>query len=258
MKTPALFKLLLLLPVVLAGSAGGVARGGDFLPAVAGLAAKHREETAKLLTAAETAVGFARNDYVVTLNAAEKEATDKKNGEAITAIDAERRVLKIDALAPDPSTALPRQVIPARREYEKALEKAWIEFSREAKKLNAGYVAALDKIPGKAEDPKLAEQIMEEKQRMLFAATGPIDNVQTGIVGTRWRSTEKPDEPFYYTFGKDGMVNGKYKYETPKKDQVVIRWNNNNGSNTLNLARNGRVLMKNGKPDWVMVIGEGK
>lgn len=258
MRTPALFKLFLLLPAVMAGSAGGVARGADLLPAVAGLAAKHQEETAKLVRTAETAIGFGRNGYVVALDAAEKEATDKRNTEAITAIDAEREVLKIDALAPDPATALPRKVIPARREYEKVLDKAWNDFAREAQKLNAGYVAALDKIPGKAEDPKLAEQIMEEKQRMLFAATGPIDNLQTGIEGTRWRSTEKQDEPFIYAFGKDGKVNGKHKYETPKKDQVIVYWNNNGGQNTLTLARNGRVLLKNGKPDWVMVIGTGK
>src|SRR5689334_3439057 len=99
MRTPA--KLLrLLFPLLIAALAcggGGVARGEDLLPAVAGLAAKHREETAKLAKAADTAIGFGRNGYIVALDAAEKEATDKKNAEAITAIDAERKVLKIDA-----------------------------------------------------------------------------------------------------------------------------------------------------------------
>ncbi len=258
MKTSALHKLFLLFPVLLACGAGAVSRGEDLLPAVAGLAAKQGEETAKLSKAVETALGFARNGYTVALDAAESEATDKKNAEAIKAITAERQALKTDALAPEPAEALPRKLLPARKEYEKAREKAWADFSRDAKKLNASYLAALEKLPGKAQDPKLAEQIMAEKQRILFAPTGPIDNLQTGLVGTRWRSANKPEDPTIYSFGKDGTVNGKFKYETPKKDQVTVHWNDNDGKNTFTLARNGMTLLKDGKPDWVMVFGEAK
>lgn len=220
---------------------------------LAPLATKYREESAKLSTKGDSAVRYARDAYLVALDGAETEATNKSNGTAVAAIGAERAATRQDALALEAPEALPRKLIPARKAFQKALDKAQDDLAKELKKLNATYLAALNKIPGTAEDVTLAAQITAEKKRLLLNTTGPVGDLQSDIIGTRWRSVEKPEEVF--TFGKDGRVNGIWKFSTPSKDQVIIVWDQT-ASVTLTLARNGRMLLKNGQPNRTLVMGD--
>jgi hypothetical protein len=216
-------------------------------------ATKQREESAKFAKKAEEAVRYARDAYLVALDSAETEATNKSNGTAVAAIGAERHAAKVDALAQDPPEALPRKVIPSRKAFQKALNKAQDDLAKELKKLNTAYLAALNKIPGTAEDSVLSGQITAEKKRLLTDSTGPVGDLQADIVGTRWRTVSKPEEVM--TFGKDGKVNGIWKYSTPAKDEVIIVWDET-ASVTLKLARNGRMLLKNGEPNRTLVMGD--
>jgi hypothetical protein len=217
------------------------------------LATKQREESAKFSKKAEDAVRYARDAYLVALDGAETEATNKSNGTAVAAIGAERHAAKVDALALEAPEALPRKVIPARKAFQKALDKAQDDLAKELKKLNTAYLAALNKIPGTADDATLAAQITTEKKRLLLNTTGPVGDLQSDIVGTRWRTVSKPEEVI--TFGKDGKVNGIWKYSTPSKDEVIIVWDAT-ASVTLKLARNGRMLLKNGEPSRTLVMGD--
>jgi len=221
---------------------------------LAPIATKQREESAKFAKKAEEAVRYARDAYLVALDSAETEATNKSNGTAVAAIGAERHAAKVDALALEPPEALPRKVIPARKAFQKSLDKAQDDLAKELKKLNTAYLAALNQIPGTAEDSTLAAQITAEKKRLLMNTTGPVGDLQADIIGTRWRSVAKPEEVF--TFGKDGKVNGIWKYSTPSKGEVIIVWDET-ASVTLTLARNGRMLLKNGEPNRTLVMGDG-
>lgn len=220
---------------------------------IASYATKQREESAKLSKKADDAVRYARDAYLVALDGAETEATNKSNGTAVAAIGAERHAAKVDALALEPPEALPRKVIPARKAFQKALDKSQDDLAKELKKLNTAYLADLNKIPGTAEDATLAAQITAEKKRLLLNTTGPVGDLQADIIGTRWRSVAKPEEVF--TFGKDGKVNGIWKFSTPAKDEVIIVWDET-ASVTLTLARNGRMLLKNGEPNRTLVMGD--
>ncbi len=222
---------------------------------LAPLATKYHEESAKLAAKGEPALRIARDSYLVALDSAETEATNKSNGTAVAAIGAERAAAKQDALALEAPEALPRKLIPARKAFQKAIDKAQDDLSKELKKLNTAYLAALNKIPGTADDATLASQITAEKKRLLLNTTGPVGDLQSDIIGTRWRSVTKPEEVF--TFRQDGTVNGYWKYSTPARDQVIIVWDPT-ASVTLTLARNGRMLLKNGVPDRTLVMGDDK
>ncbi|WP_035614984.1 hypothetical protein [Haloferula sp. BvORR071] len=222
--------------------------------AIAPLATKYREEITKLGGTADSAIRFARDAYLVALDGAEKEATDKGNSSAIAIISRERYAAKVDALAAAAPDGLPRKAVPARKAFQKVLNKAQDDMAKEAKRLNLQYLAALNKIPGAADDPALAGQISAEKKRLLLAGIGPVSDLENEIVGTRWRGIDKPEEIF--TFGKNGKVNDIWSYSVTSHNEVVIRWDAT-ASVTLTLARNGRMLMKNGEPDRTLVMGNG-
>ncbi len=230
---------------------GAVQGAPELNPAIVPLAAKHKEGTTKLLQDTEKTNKLARDAYLVILDQAEKEVVEKSDSKGLDLINNERSGAKTDSLPEAAPEGLPRKLIASRKNLVKAVAKSDEDLEKGAKKLNAVYVAGPNAIPGIKDNPKLAEQIEQEKKRIISGIGGPVLNLQTDLAGTRWKYRGK-----IVTFTTDGKWNGE-RYLTPAPDVLEIHWNGG-GKATLTLAPEGNLILSDGKPDMFFYRGRSE
>jgi hypothetical protein len=101
-------------------------------------------------------------------------------------------------------------------------------------------------------NPALAQQITEEKARVISGVRGPLSDVSKGLEGTRWQKIvpSKDGEQAYHF--KDGKLNGTWRFETPDRTTIKIHWNERSSA-TYTLGRDGKTLLSHGKPEFELL-----
>lgn len=240
-------KSFLLSLLVLSGASFSEAH--DFDPSLAPVALEHRAKILQLAEKRDEATKIPRDAYLAALENGEQEAAAKGDAGLVERIGKEIRAVKVDTF--ETTEGFPRKLITARKALEKAVQQAQAEAIREAKKLNAGYLADLNRIPsGEGSSEKLLTQIASEKKAVAFGIIGPVVNLQTEALDSKWWSIENPGN--INDYGKNGKLANTWDFTTPQPDELIIHWNPNSRAH-LKLAKNGRVLLLDGKPFHVLV-----
>lgn len=208
---------------------------------VATLSQGHQAASAALATRWDAEIDRLRQPYLDALATADQAATQSGNAEMLRAIGQEREAVKAGKLRMEFPEALPRKLSPTRRALLTGEQRARLDFDKQQQAIDAEYLQKLGTLELKsARDPALAEQIAREKSRVLSGFRGPITDLPTGLPGTRWRLFAG-DGYQALVFGKDGKVNGNWKYEVIDRDKVSVIWDKSS-SMTLTLAKDGSSL----------------
>lgn len=208
---------------------------------VATLSQGHQTASAALATRRAAEIDRLRQPYLAALAEADQAATKSGNAEMLRAIEQERDAVKTGKLRLELPEALPRKLSPTRRALLTGEQRAQLDFDKQQQAIDADYLQKLGALQLKATgDPALTEQIAKEKSRVLSGLRGPITDLQTGLPGTRWRLFAGEGYQSL-VFGKDGKVNGNWKYEFIGRDKVSVIWDKSS-SMTLTLAKDGSTL----------------
>lgn len=224
------------------------ARGAEMDPRLAPLSAAHLKATEEILAAKNAEVSKATEVYLKEVDIQDEKATKSGNSAALGAIQKEREQLKSDGILPVPNADLPKVLMTYRKALIKAVEDADSAAAKKRKDLDAKYLAALAKLtPANGASPELVAQIEEEKKRVTSGIYGPITNLQTQLVGTRWQSLVNPGDIAVWEPG------GKFrhwKYTIPDRETVVLHWTPTKGK-SWKLDKDGRTLR--GNPDYRLI-----
>lgn len=208
---------------------------------VATLSQGHQTASAALATRRAAEIDRLRQPYLAALAETDQAATKSGNAEMLRAIEQERDAVKTGKLRLELPEALPRKLSPTRRALLTGEQRAQLDFDKQQQAIDADYLQKLGALQLKATgDPALTEQIAKEKSRVLSGLRGPITDLQTGLPGTRWRLFAGEGYQSL-VFGKDGKVNGNWKYEFIGRDKVSVIWDKSS-SMTLTLAKDGSTL----------------
>lgn len=219
-------------------------------PALAPLVEKHAAEVKKQHLLYDGLITGARETYLEVLKKADETSTGKGDLAQLAKITKEVEAVRAGTAAYLQSPELPSGVQAARRNYVKAVDKADLDFTTAMKKTNTAYLAALGRIqPALGKDLTLADQITNEKKRLLARPAGVILDARNGMDGTVWQHIDKPGDKITF---KDGMVNKSWSYSTPSANKITVHWTSTS-SRDFELSKNGRILLINGKPNRVLV-----
>lgn len=208
---------------------------------VATLSQGHQTASAALATRRDAEIDRLRQPYLAALATADQAATQSGDAEMLRAIEQERDAVKTGRLRLEFPEALPRKLSPTRRALLTGEQRARLDFDKQQQAIDADYLQRLGALQLRAaRDPALADQIAKEKSRVLSGIRGPITDLPTGLPGTRWRLFAG-DGYQSLIFGKDGKVNGNWKYEVIDRDKVSVIWDKSS-SMTLTLAKDGSTL----------------
>ncbi len=228
---------------------------GEFAPALAPLAEKHRTEVSALEKERETEVQTPRQVYLAALRQAEQKATADGDKELLASILGEIRLVESGVRNPLPPADFPRKLEVAHRTFTRAAERVDDRIDKERKRVDSEYLKELAKIEAAAgTDGALGEQIQSEKERVLSGITGPISDLRAQLKGTRWQSVRLAGK--IHHFRENGYME-HWRYTTPERDTVVIHWNANSRK-VLKLAKDGKTLTAGGVPDMVLVRETGE
>lgn len=217
---------------------------------LAPLTQAHQTATAALATQREAELTRLRQPYLAALTAADQAATKAGNAAMLRAIEQEREAAQSGKLRMELPAVLPRALSPVRRALISGEQRAMQDFDNRQKAIDADYLQKLGALSLKASrDPALAEQIGQEKARVLSGIRGPITDLQTGLPGTQWRIFAG-DGYQMLRFGEDGKVNGNWKYEVAARDKVKVIWDKTS-SMILTLDKHGSALSA-GDKIWVL------
>ncbi|HEY8962075.1 MAG TPA: hypothetical protein VIM57_07695 [Luteolibacter sp.] len=215
---------------------------------LAPLAAAHIKATDEILKAKGAEVSKATAVYLKEVDVQDEKATKSGNSAALGAIQKEREQLKSGGILPVPNADLPKVLMTYRKALVKAIEDADLEAAKKRKDLDAKYLATLAKLtPMNEGSPELIAQIEEEKKRVTSGIYGPITNLQTQLVGTRWQSLVNAGDIAVWEPG------GKFrhwKYTIPDRETVVLHWTPTKGK-SWKLDKDGRTLR--GDPDYRLI-----
>lgn len=230
--------------------------GQELSPALAPTAEIYRTQVSKLEERRVDVLIAAQDIYLKALDEADAKATKDGDVKLLEIISKEKDSLKNGVILPVPPEDFPRKLQPARKACVRAFENADDAFAKEVRKLNGSYLSALAKIQtAKPDDSQLTEQIEREKKRVISGISGPIIDLETDLVGTRWQHLYNPTETRY--FGEDMVMNQTWKYTIPSSTEVTIHWNENSKF-TMKLGKDGRTLLNGDKPEFVLISGAKK
>ncbi|WP_367870265.1 hypothetical protein [Luteolibacter sp. Populi] len=226
-------------------------KSADLDPLIAPHAAKHREEINKILLKAESAERLARDAYLVVLDSLERDLVAKRDPAGAALIDTERKGAAGISLGSGENDKLPKKAQGPRRTLVKELAKVQVDVVASARRPNAAYLAALNAIPGTAENPALAKQIVAEKKRLLLGV-GTVVNFQTDMAGTLWRRVNNNKVLHVFTLDKK-WEGSDWTAEAP--DKIRFHWASGGGV-TLTLAEGGNMIIgEDGKPNMILERG---
>lgn len=220
----------------------------DLDPRLAPLAATYQKQL-KTLTDQDVAKKSAAIDlYLTELKESEAKYTKApKAGDVkiLAAITKEITDIGNVVAVPNPPEDLPKILQTRHKTFYKSFEEADSQTFKQRAALDAHYLAALGNLLPSSSDTVLTAQIEAQRKCVISGNFGPITDLQTQLPGSRWQSVNNPSE--FSEFGKDGSF--KYwKYTTPDPQTAVLHWNAN-ASLTWKLAKDGRTLLLDGKPD---------
>lgn len=241
-------KTILLLTLILAS----VMRGEDRLPELAPLARARETALTALDEQKAAAITATRPPYLAALGGADQAAMTAGKVQIVKAIARERECVEKGGMGASLPTDLPKNLESPRRAFLKAGERIEVDYGQKRKTLDAAYLRDLAGLQFKAAtNPKLAAQILEEKEKVVAGAYGPVTDLAVGLPNTRWK---RPGGDEIWTF-KDNRVNGWWLYETPAKDKLVVHWGDKKSDNsiTLTLGHDGKSLLEGGKVAWELL-----
>ncbi|QJE96215.1 hypothetical protein [Luteolibacter luteus] len=245
-------KPLLIAPWIIFVAAVG--QGHNYDPTLAPFATEHRAKLAKIADKRDAAIKAPKDAYLASLESAEQEATLRKDSKVAEALGKEMVFVKFDCLSS--AEGFPRKVITARKAFEKSLQQAESEAEREAKKINASYLADLNRIPlGQNATGLLVKQVASEKRALTSGVIGPIVNPETDIAGTTWWKYNKPEVTWKFTYTTEARLQDTWRMSFPKADEFTIHWDERNAAH-LKLSKTGRVLLEGGMPSFVLSTGK--
>jgi hypothetical protein len=217
---------------------------------LAPLTQAYQTATTALTTQRDAEIARIRQAYLAALAAADQTATKSGNAAMLRAIEQEREAVNSGKLRMELPQVLPRALSPTRRALISGEQRAMLDFDNRRKAIDTDYLQKLGALQLKAaRDPALAEQIAQEKARVLSGIRGPIADLQTGLPGTQWRIFAG-DGYQSLRFGEDGKVNGNWKYEVVARDKVKVIWDKTSAM-ILTLEKNGAALSA-GDKTWVL------
>lgn len=213
-------------------------------PLIAPHAARHRAEIDKILVKAESAERLARDAYLVQLDRVEADLIAKGDANSAAAIVAERKgAAGITGATPENGN-LPKKAQGPRRTLIKELAKIHESAIAAARRPNSVYTAALNAIPGTAENTELAKQIVTEKKRLLLGV-GIVMDLQTDLAGTLWRRVDNNKVLHVFTLDKKWEGSG---WAAQGPNRVRFDW-----GTVLILADEGNMLVgDDGKPNMTL------
>lgn len=219
--------------------------------ALAPIATAYRAQLVKLAEKRDAALRAPRDAYLVELESAEEQAALKKDPKLVEAIGNEIKAVKLESFrSPE---GFPRRALAARKVLEKAIQQAESNAERDVKKINASYLADLNRIPvGQGASQLLIEQIASEKKALANGIVGPVINPETDMANTKWWEVRNPQEIWFFTYKDQLKLKDVWRTSFPKPDELIVHWNDRAWIH-MKLAKNGRMLLEGGQPIFVLV-----
>ena len=222
----------------------------ELAPELAPLAQAHTASTAALAEQRTADLARLRKPFLDALAEADQAATKAGDAAVLRAIEQERQAALQGKLRAELSKELPRKLSPTRRALISAESRAYADFDKRQKALDADYLRKLGALQLKsAPTSELAAQIAREKARVVSGIRGAITDLKSGLAGTKWRLFQGDgfDE---LRFGEDGKVNGNWIYEIGGRDKVKVIWDKGSAM-SLTLGKDGTSLAA-GDKIWVL------
>lgn len=225
----------------------------NYVPELAPHANAHIQQSTVLAGQKKQIVGAAQQVYLAAIDVADRAATSSGKADTLSALARERELVTKGGMGETFPNDLPKSLVSPRKAFFRAIERADADHAQKQKVVDAAYLRTLGALQSKASaNPALAQQITEEKTRVLAGISGPLSDVSRGLEGTRWQKIvpSKEGEQAYHF--RDGKVNGIWRYVTPDRATIIIHWNERSSAKYA-LGKDGKTLLSHGKPEFELL-----